>query len=120
MAAREIVAKPENRLVKITYIEASGQEHKVDATVGHSVMEAAKKNNVRGIAADCGGSCACATCRVYVDEAWLDRLREAGDEERGMIECSEDTTPHVRLSCQLKVTEDLDGLIVRMPKSQHG
>ena len=106
-------------MVKITYIEADGQEHEVEAKVGYSVMEAAKKNGVAGIAADCGGSCACATCRVYVDEAWLGSMGEAGDEERGMIEFSEDCTPQVRLSCQIKVTDGLDGLIVRLPKSQH-
>ena len=106
-------------MVKITYVEANGAEHTVEAKPGMSVMEAAVKNGVSGIAADCGGSCACATCRVYVDAPWREKTGEAGDMELAMLEFAEDPDPGVRLSCQIKVTEDLDGLVVRMPESQH-
>jgi 2Fe-2S ferredoxin len=106
-------------MVKITYIEASGAEHVVDAKPGHSVMESAVKNAVPGIAADCGGSCACGTCRVYVGDAWQEKMGPPSEMEQSMIEFSEDATPGLRLSCQIKVTPELDGLVVRMPESQH-
>jgi len=106
-------------LVRITYIEANGQAHEVEAKPGHSVMETAVKNGVPGITADCGGVRACATCRVYIGEDWRAKTGEADDDELGMIEFSEDADPSVRLSCQIKVTDDLDGLVVRMPSSQH-
>lgn len=106
-------------MVKITYIEASGTAHTVDAKVGETVMEGATKNGVPGITADCGGSSACGTCRIYVDAAWRDRTGEANPMEREMIEFSDEADPSTRLSCQVKVTEALDGLVVRMPKSQH-
>ena len=106
-------------MVKLTFIEATGEEHVVAAKLGQSVMESAVKNNVPGIAADCGGALACATCRVYVSEAWQDKLEPPSEMEQSTIEFSEDTTPGLRLSCQIKVTPDLDGLIVRTPESQH-
>lgn len=106
-------------MAKITFVEASGAEHVVEAKLGLTVMESAVKNNVPGITADCGGTCACATCRVYVDEAWRGKLPEPTEMEQGMIEFSEDPQPNVRLSCQVKVTPDLNGLVVRMPESQH-
>ena len=89
-------------MVKLTYVEASGAEHVVDAKPGQSVMESAVKNNVPGIAADCGGSCACATCRVYVNETWQLRIGPPSEMEQSMIEFSEDTKPGLRLSCQSK------------------
>jgi len=106
-------------MVKIRFIEASGAEHVVDAKPGQSVMESAVKNNVPGIAADCGGSCACATCRVYVNETWQEKLEPPTEMEQSMIEFSEDTTPGLRLTCQIRVTPELEGLVVRMPESQH-
>lgn len=106
-------------MVKIIYVEADGNMHTVEARVGQSVMEAALRNKVPGIAADCGGACACATCRVYVDEAWRETTGEPGGVERSMIEFSDDTHPNVRLSCQIRVSEALDGLVVRIPASQH-
>ncbi len=106
-------------MAKITYIEASGTPHTVDAKVGDTVMESAVKNAVPGITADCGGACACGTCRVYVDETWRGRTGEANQMEREMIEFSDETDPSARLSCQIKITEALDGLVVRMPKNQH-
>ena len=106
-------------MVKLTFIEATGEEHVVEAKLGQSVMENAVKNNVPGIAADCGGALACATCRVYVSDAWQDKLEPPSEMEQSTIEFSEDTTPGLRLSCQIKVTPELDGLIVRTPESQH-
>ncbi|MGB8365777.1 MAG: 2Fe-2S iron-sulfur cluster-binding protein [Rhizomicrobium sp.] len=106
-------------MVKITYIEWNGEPHMIQAKLGQSVMEAAVKNAVPGIAADCGGTCACGTCRVYVDEAWRSQTGEASEMEKAMIEFADDQNPNVRLSCQMKITENLDGLVVRMPESQH-
>jgi 2Fe-2S ferredoxin len=106
-------------MAKITYIEANGAEHTVDAKVGGSVMEAAVKNAVPGIDADCGGSCACATCRVYVDPAWRQKTGTPAEMEQAMLEYTADPNPAVRLSCQIRVMEQLDGLVVRMPFSQH-
>jgi 2Fe-2S ferredoxin len=104
---------------KITYIEASGKEHVIDAPVGQTVMEAAVKNAVPGIDADCGGACACATCHVYVDEAWREKTGEQNSMEQSMLDFANDVEPNSRLSCQIKVSEALDGLVVRLPKSQH-
>lgn len=104
---------------KITYIEHDGKEHVIDVPSGQSVMEGAIKHAVPGIDADCGGACACATCHVYVDEAWLPKTGEATSMEQSMLDFANDVEPNSRLSCQIKVTEALDGLIVRMPKSQH-
>jgi 2Fe-2S ferredoxin len=105
-------------VVKITYIEASGAEHVVDVEVGASVMQGAVWNSVPGIVAECGGGCACGTCRIYVDEAWRAKTGEAHDLEEATMEIQDDPSPHKRLSCQIKVTEELDGLVVRMPVSQ--
>ena len=103
---------------KITYIQADGAENVVDAKAGWSVMEAAIKNRVRGIDADCGGACACATCHVYVDEAWRDRTGEPSAMEESMLDFAEGVQDNSRLSCQIKVTDALDGLVVRLPVSQ--
>ena len=104
---------------KITYIEHNGKEHMVDVPVGWTVMEGAVKNRVPGIDADCGGACACATCHVYVDPAWKDKIPTREDMEESMLDFALDAQPESRLSCQIKVKEELDGLVVRMPKSQH-
>ncbi len=104
---------------KITYIEFNGTEHAVDVRSGLTVMEGAIKNNVPGIDADCGGACACATCHVYVDEAWREKTGKASAMEESMLDFAQNVEPNSRLSCQIKVTEDLDGLIVRMPEEQH-
>jgi 2Fe-2S ferredoxin len=104
---------------KIKYIEHSGKEHEVDVPVGWSVMEGAVKNLIPGIDADCGGACACATCHVFVDQAWLEKLPAKEDMEETMLDFAPDMAGNSRLSCQIKVTPELDGLVVRMPKSQH-
>ncbi len=105
-------------MAKITYIEASGAEHAVDVPDGWSVMEGAVKNNVPGIDADCGGACACATCHVFVVSAPED-LSERNAMESSMLEFAEDVRDASRLACQIKVSAALDGLVVRMPASQH-
>jgi 2Fe-2S ferredoxin len=104
---------------KIKYIEHSGKEHEVDVPAGWSVMEGAVKNLIPGIDADCGGACACATCHVFVDQAWLDKLPAKEDMEETMLDFAPDMAANSRLSCQIKVTPALEGLVVRMPKSQH-
>ena len=106
-------------MAKITYIEFNGVEHSVDAPDRFSVMEGAVKNNVPGIDADCGGQCACGTCHVYVDPAWQEKTGERTDMEKAMLEFVETVQPNSRLSCQIKVSDKLDGLVVRMPESQH-
>jgi 2Fe-2S ferredoxin len=106
-------------MAKITYIEFNGAEHVVDVKTGLSVMEGAVKNNIPGIDADCGGACACATCHVYVDQAWLDKTGSQSAMEESMLDFAENVEPNSRLSCQIKVSDELDGLVVRMPQSQH-
>jgi ferredoxin, 2Fe-2S len=106
-------------MAKITYIEFNGAEHTLDIKPGLSVMEGAIKNNVPGIDADCGGACACATCHVYVDPAWIEKTGVASEMEQSMLEFAENVEPNSRLSCQIKIGETLDGLVVRMPESQH-
>ena len=105
-------------MAKITYIEHDGTEHTVEVKTGLSVMEGAIRNNVPGIDADCGGACACATCHVYVDEAWRAKVGGPSPMEEDMLDFGYDVKPNSRLSCQIKVTEDLDGLVVRTPERQ--
>ncbi len=104
---------------KIKYIEHNGKEHEVEVPAGWSVMEGAVKNLVPGIDADCGGACACATCHVFVAEPWFSRLPKKDDMEVTMLDFAPEVEANSRLSCQIKVTPELDGLVVRMPKSQH-
>ncbi|MGZ3298393.1 MAG: 2Fe-2S iron-sulfur cluster-binding protein [Asticcacaulis sp.] len=104
---------------KITYIEHNGAEHTIEVKNGQSVMEGAVKNNIPGIDADCGGACACATCHVYVDEAWTDKTGKASVMEESMLDFAQDLRPNSRLSCQISVSDALDGLIVHMPENQH-
>ena len=106
-------------MAKITYIENDGTEHTVEVKTGLSVMEGAIKHNIPGIDADCGGACACATCHVYVDEAWASKTGEKSAMEESMLDFAENVEPSSRLSCQIKVTDELEGLTVRMPESQH-
>ena len=106
-------------MAKITYIEFNGKEHVVDVKNGLSVMEGAVKNNIPGIDADCGGACACATCHVYVDPEWVDKTGSQSAMEESMLDLAENVEANSRLSCQIKVTDELEGLVVRMPQSQH-
>jgi 2Fe-2S ferredoxin len=103
----------------VTYIEFDGTTHTVDVPVGLSVMRGAVDNEIPGIDADCGGQCACATCHVFVDPAWLERTGERSEMEDSMLEFAAATQDNSRLACQIEVTDALDGLIVRMPEGQH-
>jgi 2Fe-2S ferredoxin len=104
---------------KIKYIEHNGKEHNVDVPEGWTVMEGAVKNLIPGIDADCGGACACATCHVYVEHSFLDKLPPKSDMEETMLDFAQELEPNSRLSCQIKVTPELEGLTVHTPKSQH-
>ncbi len=106
-------------MAKITYINVEGIKHVIEVKPGMSVMEGAVRQDVPGIDADCGGACACATCHVYVDEEWLSKTGTRGEMETSMLEMANDLKPNSRLSCQIKVAEELDGLVVYTPKSQH-
>jgi ferredoxin, 2Fe-2S len=105
-------------MTKITYIEPTGKEHVLDVEPGFSLMQGAINNNVRGIIAECGGACSCATCHVYIDEAWTGRLEKKSEMEEAMLEAVMDEQPNSRLSCQIKVSDELEGLVVRMPPKQ--
>lgn len=105
-------------MAKITYIQADGSEQTIEANTGSTVMETAIDNDVKGIIAECGGACSCATCHVYVDEAWLERVGQPDAMEDGMLDCVLERRPGSRLSCQIKVTDDIDGLVVRIPEDQ--
>jgi len=104
---------------KITYIDSTGKERVVEAKNGMTVMETAIKHNIPGIDADCGGACACATCHVYVDEAFMDKVGKPSAMEQSMLDFAENVKETSRLSCQIKVRDDLDGLKVTTPESQH-
>ena len=106
-------------MAKITYIQHDGTEHVIDVKPGLTVMEGAVKNNIPGIDADCGGACACATCHVYVKEDWLDKTGERSAMEESMLDFAEAVQDNSRLSCQIKVSDALDGLVVTLPESQH-
>jgi len=103
---------------KIIYIEHDGTERAVDAEAGATVMETAIRNSVPGIVAECGGACSCATCHVHVDEAWSEKVGPPSPMEEDMLDFAFDVRPTSRLSCQIKVTDELDGLIVRTPEQQ--
>ncbi len=103
---------------KITYIEHNGTEHTVDVPVGLTVMEGAVNNNIPGIDADCGGACACSTCHVYVNPDWIGKLPTREDMEEDMLDFAYEPNERSRLTCQIPVTPELDGLVVRMPEKQ--
>lgn len=106
-------------MVKITFVEHDGAQTEVDAPLGQSLMKAATYGDVPGISADCGGNCACGTCRVYVPEAWRACFADPSASEQEMIEFWNDTSDGVRLACQTKVTEAMDGMILNLPEDQH-
>ena len=103
---------------KITYIEHDGAVHTVEAELGSTVMETAVRNAVPEIEAECGGACACATCHVYVDPAWVDATGKPEPMEEDMLDFAFEVQPNSRLSCQIKVKPQLDGLVVRTPARQ--
>ena len=105
-------------MISITYIEHDGTERSIEARPGSSVMLAAVTNGVPGIDADCGGSCSCATCHVFVNEEWLSKTGEISPIEEAMLSLSPDRKENSRLACQIPITEDLDGLVVTTPEFQ--
>jgi 2Fe-2S ferredoxin len=105
-------------MAKITYIEFSGQKHVLDVETGKSLMQAAVDNSLQGILGDCGGACSCATCHCYVEESWLDKLPAKSDTEEMLLEEVVDPKPNSRLSCQIKASDELEGLVVYLPAKQ--
>jgi ferredoxin, 2Fe-2S len=105
-------------MAKITFIQPDGSAQVVEGDAGMTVMETAKKNLVPGIEAECGGACSCATCHVYVDEAWREKVGPPSEMEEDMLDFAFDVRPSSRLSCQIKVTEALDGLVLQVPEKQ--
>ena len=103
---------------KITYVEHTGFRHDVEAENGFTVMEMAIRNSVPGITAECGGACACATCHVYVDDAWTETAGAPSAMEEDMLDFAHDVRPNSRLSCQIKVKPEFDGLTVHIPEKQ--
>jgi len=103
---------------KITYIEHNGTSHEVEVGIGMTVMEGAVNNSIPGIDGDCGGACACSTCHVYVDDAWAEKLKAKEDTETDMLDFAHQPNEKSRLGCQIPVTPELDGLVVRMPEKQ--
>ncbi len=106
-------------MARITYITRDGTQHEVDVENGYSVMEGAINNNIEGIVAECGGACACATCHGYVDEAWLEKLPTMDDMEDSMLDAAYGRRPNSRLTCQLEVSDDLDGLVVQVGENDY-
>ncbi|MCJ8518166.1 2Fe-2S ferredoxin [Pseudorhizobium tarimense] len=105
-------------MTKLTIVAFDGTRYDLDAANGSTVMENAVRNSVPGIEAECGGACACATCHVYVDEAWADRVGPPSPMEEDMLDFAYEVKPTSRLSCQIKVADDLDGLVVNVPERQ--
>jgi ferredoxin, 2Fe-2S len=105
-------------MAKITFVQPDGSRQEVEAEPGSTVMEAAIRNGVPGIEAECGGACSCATCHVYVDEEWVSATGEAQPMEQDMLDFAIDVRPTSRLSCQIRVTDELDGLVVTVPEQQ--
>jgi len=105
-------------MAKITYVEHSGKSHTIQVQNGLTVMEGAVQNNISGIDADCGGSMACATCHVYVKEEWFNKLPKKEDGEEDMLDMAYEPNKFSRLSCQLTVSDELEGLVVNLPVKQ--
>jgi 2Fe-2S ferredoxin len=107
-----------DRMPKVTFIEHDGTVHDVEAELGESLMEAALRGSVSGIVAECGGSCTCATCHIYVEETWFPKTGERSLEEEEQLDNAYDVRPTSRLSCQIKMSKELDGIRVRTPSYQ--
>jgi len=103
---------------KITYIEHSGKSHEIEVANGLTVMEGAVQNNIPGIDADCGGSCACATCHIYINKEWFNKLPKKENAEEDMLDMAFEPNKLSRLSCQITVSDKIDGLVVKMPSKQ--
>ena len=102
----------------LVFVQPDGRRQAVSATAGRSVMEAARDHDVPGIRAECGGECSCSTCHCYVDDAWLARLPPAAPAESGLVEFAWEPRPNSRLTCQIRVTPELDGLVLHVPAEQ--
>jgi ferredoxin, 2Fe-2S len=123
IAAPAAVPKPKSptggsTMAKITYIDSAGTTRTVEGEVGSTVMEMAINHGVPEIEAECGGACACSTCHVYIDEAWREKVGEPSPMEEDMLDFAFEVRPNSRLSCQIKVRDDLDGLVVTTPSRQ--
>ena len=105
-------------MVKITFVDYTGEPRDVEASEGQTVMEAAIRNDIPGIVGECGGACACATCHVIVDAAWAEKAGKPSQMEEDMLDFASGLTPTSRLSCQIKATAALDGLVVKTPERQ--
>jgi ferredoxin, 2Fe-2S len=105
-------------MAKITFIDSAGTARTVEGEIGSTVMETAIKNGVPEIEAECGGACACSTCHLYIDEAWREKVGEPSPMEADMLDFAFEVKPNSRLSCQIKVTEELDGLVATTPSRQ--
>jgi len=104
---------------KITYVTTDGERHEFEVENGYSVMEGAINNDIDGIVAECGGACACATCHAYIDEKWLDKLPEMDDMEDSMLDAAFERKANSRLSCQIEVSDELDGLVVYVGENDY-
>lgn len=104
---------------KITYVATDGTRHDVEVEAGYSVMEGAINNEIDGIVAECGGACACATCHSYIDEAWLDKLPEMDDMEDSMLDAAYERKSTSRLTCQIEVSDKLDGMVVYVAENDY-
>ena len=103
----------------VNFVNHDGTINEVEVTAGTSLMQAAVDNGIDSIIAECGGACSCATCHCYIDDAWVEAVGQPGDTEKDMLECVLDPQPTSRLSCQVEVTDALDGLVVKLPESQY-
>ena len=106
-------------MAKIVFVKPSGERVEVEADTGHSIMEAALNNDIDEVLAECGGSMSCATCHVHIDPAWADKLEPRTEMEAELVECAIDPDEYSRLSCQLEISDDLDGIVVNLPESQN-
>ena len=102
---------------RITFVTTDGQRHEVDVENGYSVMEGAVNHNIKGIVAECGGACACATCHGYIDEAWLDKLPAMDDMEDSMLDAAFERRSNSHLTCQIEMNDDLDGIVVHVAEN---
>ena len=106
-------------MAKITYVAPDGTRHEVEVENGYSVMEGAINNNIDGIVAECGGACACATCHAYIDEAWMDKMPTMDDMEDSMLDAAFERKDTSRLTCQIEVSDALDGLVVHVAENEY-
>ena len=106
-------------MCRVVFVRADGSSDVVHAEDGESLMSAAVRNDITEIVAECGGACACGTCHCYISDDWLGRLEEKSEMEQGMLECVIEPRRESRLSCQIRMCEDLDGIVVRLPENQY-